>query len=125
MNRPMILSASVRGLALATAAHPDGGEVVVVTREPIPRPDAAPPQRLSNDPNHPDFHPSYNRVGVRIDGAERRDCIWYNAPAGRYLTLGTGRNGARLEAQSIEPFWRWAESRQERRARERWEGKRK
>lgn len=82
-----------------------------------------PPLRLSNDPSHRDFHPSYGRVGVRIDGAERRDCIWYDAPAGRYLTLGTGRKGDHLLAHSIEPFWRWAESRQERRARERWEAK--
>lgn len=84
-----------------------------------------PPRRLSNDPNHADFHPGYLRVGVIVDGQERTDCCWYDADRGRYRTVDMGRHAPPLEAHTIKPFWRWAESRQERRARERWEGKRK
>ncbi|MAS67360.1 MAG: hypothetical protein CMK82_11270 [Pseudomonadales bacterium] len=79
------------------------------------------PRRLSLEPNSPDFHPSYVRVGLRIDGKERNDIQFYDADKLEYMT--TARTSHL--ATSIEPYWRFAESRQQRRARERWEGKRK
>lgn len=80
-----------------------------------------PPRRLSNDPLHQDFHPSLSRVGLRIDAAERKDVTWYDADALEYRTIG---DKTVKTAKSIEPFWRFAESRQLRRRRERWEAKR-
>ena len=79
-----------------------------------------PPSRLSSDPNHADFHPSYRRVGVRIDGQELSCLIRYDVAAGRYWTRDKPDV---VCVGEIEPFWRWAESRQERRARERWDAK--
>lgn len=118
-------SIAMAGHAAITLAMQGAGDELSkqpIPPEPVPE---APPRRLSNDPNHADFHPSYMRVGVRIDGQERRDCVWFDADRGRYLTLDTGRKAIPLEAAQIEPYWRWSESRQERRARERWERKRK
>lgn len=80
-----------------------------------------PPRRLSSDPAHPDFHPSYRRVGVRIDGEERTDVLNYDVARGR-ATIREGLGRALLWG-AIEPYWRWAESRQERRARERYDNK--
>jgi hypothetical protein len=80
-----------------------------------------PPSRLSIDPNSPDFHPSYTRVGVRVDGKERNDLQWYDVKRLEYMTTDKTSH----LATSIEPYWRFVESRQQRRARERWEGKRK
>lgn len=119
MANRMILAAAVAGAALATKAQPEAEELA---QQPEPE---TPPSRLSSDPNHADFHPSYLRVGVRIDGEPRQDVIWYDAPGRRFLTTATGRKATPLFALTITPFWRWTESRQERRARERWEGKHK
>lgn len=86
-------------------------------------PPAAPelPRRLSIDIRSPDYHPSFVRVGVRIDGIERNDIQWYDLDRKEYMTT----NKSSHLAETIEPYWRFAESRQQRRARERWEGKRK
>ena len=79
------------------------------------------PRRLSIDPNSPDFHPSYTRVGVRVDGVERNNLQWYDVDRLEYMTTDKTSH----LAESIEPYWRFEESRQQRRARERWEGKHK
>jgi len=79
------------------------------------------PTRLSLDPSSPDFHPSYMRVGLRIDGEERNDIQFYDSRTCEYMTTSKTSH----LATSIEPYWRFAESRQQRRARERWEEKRK
>lgn len=84
-------------------------------------PAGPPPQALSNHVNHRDFHPSYMRVGVRIDGVERKDLKWYDVRAGLAATV----DGVMLKSETIEPFWRYPENRQQRRARERWEAKHK
>ncbi|MEO5586081.1 MAG: hypothetical protein ABIQ81_00140 [Novosphingobium sp.] len=76
-----------------------------------------PPARLSSDPAHPDFHPSYRRVGVRIDGVERTDVKRYDVAGGVFVAGFVPQ----VVAGAIEPYWRWEESRQERRARERWD----
>ncbi len=78
-----------------------------------------PPRRLSIDINSPDYHPSYVRVGVRVDGKERNDLQWYDVDKLEYMTTAKTSH----LAESIEPYWRYVESRQQRRARERWEGK--
>lgn len=104
------------------AAEADGQHVVTMTKEPIIDEAAdIPPGRLSIDPNSPDFHPSYVRVGVRVDGVERNDLQFYDVKRLEYMTTAKTSH----LAESIEPYWRFAESRQQRRARERWEGKRK
>lgn len=82
-------------------------------------PAGPPPRALSNDVNHRHFHPSYMRVGVRIDGEERSDLKWYDCAAGRAITTA----GVMIKSEAIEPFWRYPENRQQRRARERWEAK--
>ncbi|RDV06394.1 hypothetical protein DXH95_02925 [Sphingorhabdus pulchriflava] len=86
-----------------------------------------PPRRLSNKIGHRDFHPSYGRVGLRFDGQERTDVRYYNMDAG---TPSKHSNGGMIETTSgemlfgnVEPYWRYAESRQQRHARERWEAK--
>ena len=101
------------------------GEHVVIMDETIPEPvkpvDPTLPMRLSLDPNSPDFHPSYMRVGLRIDGKERNDIQFYDVKRLEYMTTALSSHSA----SSIEPYWRYDENRQQRRARERWEGKRK
>lgn len=79
------------------------------------------PSRLTNKPNHEDFHPSFARVGVRIDGVERNDIMWYDARANLYRTSDMGITETPKIAGEIEPYWRYPENRQQRRARERWE----
>jgi len=74
-----------------------------------------PPRRLSLEPMSPDFHPCYIRVGVRIDGEERKDIAYYNMDD---LSYKTERDTSHL-ATSIEPYWRYQPSRQQRRAEER------
>lgn len=78
-----------------------------------------PPANLSGDPNHDDFHPCYMRVGIDFDGVERRDVARYECKLGR-IWLISDKKGLPLIGV-VEPFWRWPESRQERRARERWD----
>lgn len=76
------------------------------------------PRRLTNVVTHPDYHPSFMRVGVRVDGEERNDIYWYDLDQMRYAT------NAKLTpaiAGLIDPYWRYPETRQQRRARERWE----
>lgn len=108
--------------ALVAEAEARGEHVVTLTKQPIIDEAAdIPPGRLSIDPNSPDFHPSYVRVGVRVDGIERNDLQWYDVKRLEYMTTDKTSH----LATSIEPYWRFAESRQQRRARERWEGKRK
>ncbi len=80
-----------------------------------------PPEVLSLDPNSPVFHPCYVRVGLRIDGVERNDIAYYNV---RNKSYKTARDTSHL-AETIEPYWRYQPSRQQRRAEERWKGPRK
>jgi hypothetical protein len=80
-----------------------------------------PPAILSIEQLDPHFHPCYMRVGVRIDGEERNDIAYYNT---KNLSYKTNRHTSHL-AVVIEPYWRHAPSRQQRRAEERWEAKRK
>lgn len=81
-----------------------------------------PPRRLTNAPNHEWFHPSYSRVGVRIDGVERNDIKAYDADGKCYWVTGMDlKRDVPKFALEIEPYWRYAENRQQRRARERWE----
>lgn len=77
------------------------------------------PRRLSIDPNSPDFNPCYVRVGVRIDGNERNDLQWYDADRLEYLTT---RDSSHV-AETMEPYWRYQPSRQQRRAEQRWQEK--
>lgn len=81
----------------------------------------SPPDILSIEQLDPHFHPCYMRVGVRIDGVERNDIAYYNVKNKSYKT---NRHTSHL-AVVIEPYWRHAPSRQQRRAEERWEAKRK
>lgn len=78
-----------------------------------------PPPRVSSDPNHKDFHPSYLRIGIMFDGVERNDVARYDAAAVA-IWLTTDKKGPPVMGR-VEPFWRWTEGRQERRARERWD----
>lgn len=128
MQRKMILAAAAAGAAIAQASYGqglplgDGKGSTVGDFDPDPSPTGPmPPRRCCSDSRHEDFHPSYMRVGVLVDGVERSDVIWYDADRARYRTLGTGMKAVPLNAGEVVPFWRWAESRQQRRARERWE----
>jgi hypothetical protein len=78
-----------------------------------------PPRKLSIQMKDPEFHPCYVRVGIRIDGVERNDIAYYNMDG---LDYKTERDTSHL-ATSIEPYWRYSASRQQRRAEERWEAK--
>jgi hypothetical protein len=79
------------------------------------------PDRLSNESSHHDFRPDFTRVGVRVDGVERNDIIWYDQRLGRYRTTSDAHDKDAVRFGTVEPYWRHAESRQQRRARERWE----
>lgn len=82
------------------------------------------PRRLSSDVNHPAYHPSYNRVGVRINDEPRGNVTFYDMDTKVYRVRGFPH--VDHVALDIQPFWRReTESRQERRARERWELKHK
>lgn len=78
-----------------------------------------PPRILSNEPTSPYYRPDLLRVGVRIDGVERTNIAFYDANEGTYKTTGHvwGKG-------TIEPFWRYPTTRQQRRALERWRKKR-
>lgn len=110
-------------LASAVSAALAQNEIKVHRQELVeqktPPPDpAGPPRRLTNVVTHPDYHPSYMRVGVKVDGEDRNDIHWYDQDAGVYAT------NARLQPVKsgfIETYWRYPETRQQRRARERWE----
>lgn len=78
------------------------------------------PLACASAASHKDYRPDCLRIGVRIDGVERGDVTWYNAKLNRYRIQGD-HNGREREAEGIEPYWRFEESRQMRRARERWE----
>lgn len=79
------------------------------------------PQRLSSDVNHADYRPDCLRIGVIVDGEERRDCKYYDVATGNaQFTKGAPD----VTASLIKPFWRFPETRQQRRARQRWEAKR-
>lgn len=77
------------------------------------------PQKLSIWTSHPDYHPSYPRIGVKFNGVERNDIQWYDL-AKRSVRLNKTNE---LLVGDIELFWRYPESRQQRRAREAWEKK--
>lgn len=78
-----------------------------------------PPSKLSIDPNSPHFHPCYVRVGVRVDGEERNNIEYYDLEQKSYMTTD---HTSHL-AESIEPYWRYPASRQQRRYEERWQEK--
>lgn len=80
---------------------------------------AVPPVRVSSNPDHADFHPSYARIGVALDGVRRPDVSWYDVAAG---LVRAGRAG-RQEKGQVVVWWLRPETRQQRRARERWERK--
>ncbi len=82
--------------------------------------EALPPRRLASDPNHADYRPDCMRVGVRINGEDRDDVLRYDVDAQTAET-----KTKHLACVLIEPYWRYAENRQQRRARERWEAGRK
>jgi hypothetical protein len=78
-----------------------------------------PPPRLSIDPNQPDFHPCYCRVGVRVNVEERNDIEFYDLRQKSFMTT----DHRSFLADSIVPYWRYQPSRQQRRAEEAWERK--
>jgi len=80
---------------------------------------APPPRVLSIEMTSPHFHPCYVRVGVRIDGHERNDIAYYNMDD---MSYKTERDTSHL-AVSIEPYWRYPASRQQRRAEERFKAR--
>lgn len=79
-----------------------------------------PPPRLSSKMGHRDFHPCYSRVGIRFDEQERSDVREYDITHEPHMLITV--RGEVLYGV-VEPYWRYAESRQQRRARERWEAK--
>lgn len=104
--------------ALALCAAP----VVVhkqelVKQEPLKSESGDPPRRLSNEIGHPDYRPDFMRVGLKINGEERHDVNRYDCDTLRYDSIRVRD----MLATSIEPYWRYPETRQLRRARERWE----
>ena len=78
------------------------------------------PRKLSIWLSHPDYHPSYVRIGVRFNGEDRVDVQWYDLDK-RQIRLN--KTNELLEGD-IELYWRYPETRQVRRAREAWEKKR-
>jgi hypothetical protein len=85
-----------------------------------------PPKRVSTNPNHKDFYPWFQQIGVKIDGEEVTNISFYDVDmntATRYFPASKRREV--LKMVEVEPFWREAENRQQRRARERWEAKHK
>jgi hypothetical protein len=86
--------------------------------------DVAPPRRLSSTLGHSEYRPDALRVGVRINGEEAKTCIWYDMDLKAYRVQGDMPTHTRL-ATTIEPYWRYPETRQLRRARERWESRKK
>jgi hypothetical protein len=113
MSRVMIM-----GLAAASALAANAKLSDVPPGEPHPLPEEhEPPRRLTNVVGDPDYRPDFMRVGLRIDGEERNDVCFYDADRLEYSTI----NKTSHLAESIEPYWRYPETRQQRRARERWE----
>jgi hypothetical protein len=105
---------------MAIAASLMSSPEIELVKEPIPEPENdAPPLVLSLEPKSPDFHPCYVRVGVRIDGVERSDIAYYNCED---LSYKTEHNTSHL-ATTIEPYWRFIASRQQRRAESRFRTK--
>lgn len=83
-------------------------------------PDFPVPQRLASDVNSRHYRPDCLRIGVIVNGEERRDCKFYDVAMG----IAHFVNGAADVAGAfMQPFWRHPETRQQRRARERWEAK--
>jgi hypothetical protein len=80
-----------------------------------------PPRRLCADRSSRHWHPSCGSVGVRINGVEVTDCWEYNLDA---VEAQRGQHGTMGPVEQLEVFVRSPESRQQRRARERWEAKR-
>lgn len=78
-----------------------------------------PPRRLSIWLSHPAYHPSYARVGIKFNGVERNDVQWYDLDKRQIRIKGTNE----LLEGDIVAFWRYPETRQQRRARESWEKK--
>lgn len=79
-----------------------------------------PPRKLSIWLSHPAYHPSYPRVGVKLNGVERNDVQWYDLDKQQLRIKDTNE----LLEGDIVAFWRYPETRQQRRARESWEKKR-
>lgn len=78
------------------------------------------PRQLSIWMSHPAYHPSYARIGLKLNGVKRNDIQWYDLDKNQVRVKDTNQL---LEGQ-IELFWRYPETRQQRRARESWEKKR-
>ncbi len=79
-----------------------------------------PPRRLSIWLLHPAYHPSYARVGVKFNGVERNDVQWYDLDKQQIRIKNTNQ----LLEGDVVVFWRYPETRQQKRARESWEKKR-
>lgn len=83
---------------------------------------AAIPRRMHVSRGHPAFCPHANQFGVRVDGEELTDVHFYDLDTKQYQR----RAGRVTRAQTLEVFDRGhPESRQVRRARERWERSKK
>jgi hypothetical protein len=80
-----------------------------------------PPRRLCADRTSRHWHPSCGSVGVRVDDVEVFNCWEYNQDTSE---VQLGQHGTRRTVDKLEVYVRRQESRQERRARERWEAKR-
>lgn len=78
-----------------------------------------PPRQLSLLTSHKFYRPDYARVGIEFNGEHRADIQTYDADEGWIETIHR-----RVIEGEVKPFWRYAETRQMRRARERWEAKR-
>lgn len=128
-HNSIILGAASLGVAAAVASL-DEGDQSPPENAPVPQTDhladleaAGLPLSLSSDRNSAFYDPRCLRVGVRIDGKERTDITEYHVRLGEYRVQGMNRSMPPLLAGNIEPYWRYEESRQQRRARERWEAK--
>jgi hypothetical protein len=115
--------ASSRALRAAVAAAVVTPTKPLSTEQPAPArpsmdPAGEPPRRLSCRIGHKDYHPSFARVGVLVNGIEVKNLEWYDQD-NRVIQTVTSK--AVHQVESIEAFWRYTETRQQRRARERWE----
>lgn len=86
--------------------------------EPEPKEDT-PPRKISSDIRSADYHPCCLRIGLKINGEVKNNVIAYDMDRGVVSYQG----GLVVNADTIEPFWRYPETRQQRRARESWEKK--
>lgn len=103
-----LLATGERGAVdLDTDQHP---------QEPEPKEDL-PPRILSSDIREKGYHPSCLRVGVKVNGEVKNNVTAYDQDKGEVTYQGSHV----VAGVTIETYWRYPESRQQRRARQRWE----